>query len=71
MAKKEHIAADRNKVLSEQDDEAGMMKCMFHVEDRKTICSVLAARTKSDFIEGLMKALGLSDLGSTDIEASW
>ena len=72
LASDPEIAADRSKMLNcdGAGDEGGMMKCMFHVEDRHAICTVLAASDKTDFLEKLQSALvPLPDHLGTDGES--
>lgn len=56
---------NRNSILTAEEagDEGGLMKCMFHVEDRHQICVVLAAEEKDDFVQALKTALSVEDLG--------
>ena len=50
-------------------DEAGMMKCLFHLQDRLDCCKVLCCTTKESLRTELMSALQLAELGDGDVEA--
>ena len=68
----EDYAINRNKILSapEAGDEAGLMKCMFHVQDRYRICWVLSSQCKEEFETRFAEAIE-STVASTDIEVTW
>ena len=68
----EDYAINRNKILNapEAGDEGGMMKCMFHVQDRYIICRVLASEDKEEFETRLSEAIE-GTIASTDVEATW
>lgn len=71
VCKSNSYDGDRAKILLDESagDEAGMMKCMFHVDDRCAICQVLVATDREDLRSRMMAALQLTALGDNDTEA--
>ena len=53
LASRPELKANRNAILTcpEAGDEAGMMKCMYHVVDRQEICYVLQSSDADQFKE--------------------
>lgn len=68
----DNFRVNRNAILHCEDagDEGGLMKCMFHVEDRHTVCWTLAAADIEQFCDRLKMALKLDEITEADIEES-
>lgn len=66
IAKRQDFVVNRSAILTAEEagDEGGLMKCMFHVEDRHQICVVLVSEEKDEFFQALKVALSVEDLGA-------
>lgn len=52
-------------------DEAGMMKCMFHTQDRFQICFGLLSPDRAGLVERLKSSLGCVDQSYEDDSEVW